>query len=128
MEAVEAFHKGIARALDADENCSSPRGGGASRRLRRRDTERRGESLITIKDDVVDAHFASLNTIHYLLEVPVFDLQSITDQRACSWIDSAVVASFRARRFRLASSVRDSCLRGDALPCSAMVLLLSIEG
>jgi hypothetical protein len=35
------------------------------------------------------------------------------------------VASFRARRFRLASSVRDSCLRGDALPCFVMVLILS---
>jgi len=36
--------------------------------------------LITIKVDVVDAHFAGLNTIHYLLKVLVFDLQSITDQ------------------------------------------------
>jgi hypothetical protein len=58
-------------------------GGGRSRRvsavMRRRDTERRGEFLITIKADVVDAHFAGLNTIHYLLKVLVFDLQSITD-------------------------------------------------
>jgi hypothetical protein len=46
----------------------------------RRDTERRGEFLITIKVDVVDAHFAGLDTIHYLLKVRVFDLQSITDQ------------------------------------------------
>jgi hypothetical protein len=36
--------------------------------------------LITVKADLVDAHFASLNTIHYLLKVLVFDLQSITDQ------------------------------------------------
>jgi len=35
--------------------------------------------LITIEVDVVDARFASLNTIHYLLKVFVFDLQSITD-------------------------------------------------
>ena len=59
-------------------------GGGRGRRvsavMRRRDTERRGEFLITIKVDVVDAHFAGLNTIHYLLKVLVFDLQSITDQ------------------------------------------------
>ena len=54
-------------------------GAAASRRLRRRDTERSG-ILITIKADVVDAHFAGLNTIHYLLKVLVFDLQSITDQ------------------------------------------------
>ena len=47
--------------------------------MRRRDTERRGEFLITIKVDVVDAHFAGLNTIHDLLKVLVFDLQSITD-------------------------------------------------
>src|SRR6185369_13883424 len=38
------------------------------------------------------------------------------------------VASFRARRFRLASSVGDSCLRGDALPCFVMVLILSSDG
>ena len=48
--------------------------------LRRRDTERRGNSLITIKMDVVDAHFAGFNTIHYLLKVLIFDLQSVTDQ------------------------------------------------
>ena len=48
--------------------------------MRRRDTERRGEFLITVKADVVDARFAGLNSIHYLLEVLVFDLQSITDQ------------------------------------------------
>ena len=35
--------------------------------------------LITIKADVVDAHFAGFNTIYYLLKVLVFDLQSITD-------------------------------------------------
>jgi hypothetical protein len=35
--------------------------------------------LITIKVYVVDAHFAGLNTTHYLLKVLVFDLQSITD-------------------------------------------------
>ena len=52
----------------------------ASRRLRRRDTERRGEFLITVKVDMVDLHFAGLNTIHYLLKVWIFDLQAITDQ------------------------------------------------
>ena len=57
--------------------CSGRRG---TADMRRRDTERRGEFLITIKADVVDAHFAGLNTIHYLLKVLVFDLQSITDQ------------------------------------------------
>ena len=46
----------------------------------RRDTERRGEFLITIKVDMVDAHFAGLNTIHYLRKVLIFDLQSIEDQ------------------------------------------------
>jgi len=47
--------------------------------LRRRDTERRRRFLITLQADVVDAHFAGLNTIHYLLKVFVFDLQSVTD-------------------------------------------------
>jgi len=42
--------------------------------MRRRDTEPRGEFLVTIKVDVVDAHLAGLNTIHYLLKVFVFDL------------------------------------------------------
>ena len=46
----------------------------------RRDTERRAEFLITIRADMVDAHFAGRNTIHYLLKVLVSDLQSITDQ------------------------------------------------
>ena len=59
------------------------RGGAAQRRvsavMRRRDAEPRGGFLITVKVDVVDAHFAGLNTIHYLLKVRVFDLQSITD-------------------------------------------------
>jgi len=50
-----------------------------SRRLRRRDTERCGE-LITIQANVVDARFAGLNTIYYLLKILVFDLQSIADQ------------------------------------------------
>jgi hypothetical protein len=49
-----------------------------SRRLCRRDTERRG-LLIILQVDVVDAHFAGLNTIHYLLKVFVFERQSITD-------------------------------------------------
>ena len=48
--------------------------------MRRGDAERRREFLITIKVDVVDAHFAGLDTIHYLPKVLVFDLQSITDQ------------------------------------------------
>jgi hypothetical protein len=47
--------------------------------MRRRDTVRRGEFLITIEADVVDAGFAGLDTVHYLLKVLVFDLQSITD-------------------------------------------------
>ena len=59
-------------------------GGGRGRRvsavMRRRDTERREELLITLKIYVVDAHFAVLNAIHYLRKVRVFDLQSITDQ------------------------------------------------
>jgi hypothetical protein len=38
------------------------------------------EFLITIKADVVDAHFAGLDTIHDLLKVLVFDFQAITDQ------------------------------------------------
>lgn len=48
--------------------------------MRRRDTERRGDFLITIKADVVDASFARFNMIHYLLPILVFDLQSKTDQ------------------------------------------------
>jgi hypothetical protein len=48
--------------------------------MRRRDTERRGEFLITLQVNVVDAPLAGLNTIHYLLEVFVFELQPITDQ------------------------------------------------
>jgi hypothetical protein len=72
--------------------------------MRRRDTERRSDSqslsdLITIKVDVVDARFASLDTLHYLLKVLVFDLQSITDQRACSWIDPAVGGEFSSASF-----------------------------
>jgi hypothetical protein len=47
--------------------------------MRHRDTERRAEFLITLQLDVVDAQFAGLNTIHYLLKVLVVDLQSITD-------------------------------------------------
>ena len=38
------------------------------------------EFLIAIKADVVDARFAGLKTIYYLLKVWVFDLQSVTDQ------------------------------------------------
>jgi hypothetical protein len=45
----------------------------------RRDTERRGEFLISLQVDVVDAHFASLYTIHYLLKVFVLELQAVTD-------------------------------------------------
>jgi hypothetical protein len=52
-----------------------------SRRLCAAETRSgRGEFLITIQANVVDAHFAGLNTIHYLLKVLVFDLQSIADQ------------------------------------------------
>jgi hypothetical protein len=54
-------------------------GRGVSAVMHRRDTERRGEFLITFQVDMVDAHFAGLNTIHYLLKVRVFDLQSIPD-------------------------------------------------
>ena len=39
-----------------------------------RDTDWRGELLITVKVDVVDAHFTGFNTVHYLLKVFVFDL------------------------------------------------------
>jgi hypothetical protein len=56
------------------------RGRRVSSVMSRRDTERRGEFLIILQVNVVDAHFASLNTIHYLLKVWVFDLQSITYQ------------------------------------------------
>ena len=35
--------------------------------------------LIILQVDVVYAHFAGLNAIHYLLKVWVFDLQSVTD-------------------------------------------------
>jgi len=38
------------------------------------------EFLITIKADVVDARFAGLDTIHYLLKVLILDLQAVTDQ------------------------------------------------
>jgi hypothetical protein len=37
-------------------------------------------NLITLRVDVVDAHFAGLNPIHYLIKVLVFDFQSIPDQ------------------------------------------------
>ena len=36
--------------------------------------------LIVLQMNVVDACFAGLDTTHYLLEVRVFDLQSIKDQ------------------------------------------------
>jgi len=49
------------------------RAASASRRLCRRDRERAG-ILITIQVDVVDAHFAGLNTIHYLLKIFVFEI------------------------------------------------------
>jgi hypothetical protein len=58
-------------------------GGGRNRRVSAVAPQRHGvraEFLITIKADVVDARFAGLNAIHYLLKVLVFDLQSITDQ------------------------------------------------
>jgi len=35
--------------------------------------------LITLQVDVVDAHFAGLDTIHYLTKGLVLDLQCITD-------------------------------------------------
>jgi len=43
------------------------------------ETRSGAEFLITIKADVVDAHFARFNPTHYLLKVRVFDLQSVTD-------------------------------------------------
>ena len=43
------------------------------------ETRSHGGFLITLQVDVVDAHFAGLDTIHYLLKVFVFDLQSVTD-------------------------------------------------
>jgi ABC-type branched-subunit amino acid transport system permease subunit len=53
----------------------------ASLRLCAAETRSRfGEFLISIKADVVDARFAGLNTIHYLLKVLVFDLQSVSNQ------------------------------------------------
>jgi hypothetical protein len=39
----------------------------------------REEFLVTVKADMIDPHFAGFDTIHYLLKVFVFDLQSITD-------------------------------------------------
>jgi hypothetical protein len=50
-----------------------------SRRLCRRDTERRGGELITLQVDVVDARFAGLKATHYLPKEFVFDLQCITE-------------------------------------------------
>lgn len=44
-----------------------------------RDTEQRAQLLITIKINVIDACFAGLDTMHYLLKVLVLDLQSIPD-------------------------------------------------
>jgi hypothetical protein len=67
---MQAFHSDVA----------SPHPRRVSAVMRRRDTERNGEFSIAIKPDVVDAHFAGLNTIHYLLKVLVFDLQSVTDE------------------------------------------------
>jgi hypothetical protein len=47
--------------------------------MRRRDTDWRGEFLIAVQVNVVDGHFAGLDTIHYLLKMFVLDLQSIAD-------------------------------------------------
>jgi len=58
------------------------RGGGGRRRVSAIVPPRLGAArrfLITIKVDVVDAHFTGLNTIHYLRKIWVFDLQSVTD-------------------------------------------------
>ena len=52
----------------------------ASPRLCRGDTEPHGNFSVTVKVDVIDTHFAGFDTIHYLLKVFVFDLQSVTDQ------------------------------------------------
>ena len=56
---------------------------GAAPRPRGYEPQRHGaarEFLITIKVDVVDGRFTGFNTIHYLLKVFVFELQSITDR------------------------------------------------
>jgi hypothetical protein len=58
---------------------SQPKGCRVSAVMRRRDTERRREFLITLQMNVVDAHFTGLNTIHYLPKEFVFDLQGITN-------------------------------------------------
>ena len=60
------------------DKCSAPTAGRRVSAVMRRDTERRGV-LIAIEADVVDT-LASLDTIHYLLKVSVFDLQFIADQ------------------------------------------------
>ena len=44
------------------------------------ETRNGAEFLIILQVEVVDAHFAGLDTIHYLFKVWVFYLQSITDQ------------------------------------------------
>ena len=56
------------------------KGSAASQGLCAEETRSGAEVLIAIKADVVDAHLAGLDTIHYLLEVLVLALQSITDQ------------------------------------------------
>ena len=78
---MEAFHKEIAQggAVTQMKPDCRPSGRRVSAVMRRRDTERREEFLITLQVDVVDGHFAGLNTIHYLLKVFVSDFQSITD-------------------------------------------------
>ena len=79
-ESVEPFHTHSTEGgCDADAMIVDP----AAPRLGGYAPQRHGaarEFLITLQANVVDAHFAGLNTTHYLLEVLVFDLQSITDQ------------------------------------------------
>lgn len=43
------------------------------------ETRSGAEDLITVKVNVVDGRFAGLNTIHYLLKIRIFNLQSVTD-------------------------------------------------
>ena len=79
-----------------------PGAAGVAPRLRgcRRDGDG-AKDLVTLQVDVVDAHFAGFNTIHYLLETWIFDLQAVTDQGACSWIDSAVGCEFSGASFEI---------------------------
>jgi hypothetical protein len=71
LEPVEAFHQEILQSgavveikSDCLVNTANRYSGNTAEWML---AERRGEFLITLQVDVVDAHFAGLNTIHYLL-------------------------------------------------------------